>query len=227
MAAGWQFVSTLQQLARKMQRSCTEHSAGWQLVSTLQQLARKRQRSCASGHFHVQRTPDQQMTIWRRGVRGHLRSSTLVGTVQSETLTRESWPSRKQHLATSSRARTRDATNLGSCTKLRMPCLRSCPTSRVARQSSPIEVQLPLRNLAMDVKELPGWIPEKWVKTLHVVCEGSSMHAVIPFGDNDTETSWILQRLLTDDWLRPYTRPRWLKVDEGTTGQSLTPCPAV
>ena len=39
------------------------------------------------------------------------------------------------------------------------------------------------------------------------------MHAVIPFGDNDTETSQTLQRLLTDAWLRPYMRPRWLKVD--------------
>ena len=35
------------------------------------------------------------------------------------------------------------------------------------------------------------------------------------FEDNDTETSHThtLQRLLTDAWLRPYMRPRWLKVD--------------
>ena len=39
------------------------------------------------------------------------------------------------------------------------------------------------------------------------------MHSVIPFGDDDTETSQTLQRLLTDAWLRPYMRPRWLKVD--------------
>ena len=27
------------------------------------------------------------------------------------------------------------------------------------------------------------------VNALHVLCEGSSMHAVIPFGDDDTDTS--------------------------------------
>ena len=40
------------------------------------------------------------------------------------------------------------------------------------------------------------------------------MHAVVPFGDDDTETSQTLQRLLSDAWLRPYMRPRWLKVDQ-------------
>ena len=39
------------------------------------------------------------------------------------------------------------------------------------------------------------------------------MHAVILFGENDTETSQSLQILLADAWLRPYMRPRWLKVD--------------
>ena len=43
--------------------------------------------------------------------------------------------------------------------------------------------------------------------------EGSSMHAVASFGNNDSETSQTLQRLMTDAWLRPYMRPRWLKVD--------------
>ena len=38
----------------------------------------------------------------------------------------ESRPPRKHHLNTSSPARTRDATNLGGCPKLRMPCVRSC-----------------------------------------------------------------------------------------------------
>ena len=39
------------------------------------------------------------------------------------------------------------------------------------------------------------------------------MHAVVHFGDCDTETSQTLQSLLTDAWVRPYMRPRWLKVD--------------
>ena len=54
----------------------------------------------------------------------------------------------------------------------------------------------------MDVKELPGWILGETI--LHVVCEGSSVHAVVPFGDNDPETSQTLQRLSTEAWLRPY-----------------------
>ena len=41
--------------------------------------------------------------------------------------------------------------------------------------------------------------------------EGSSMHAVASFGDNDSETSQTLQRLMTDAWLGPCVRP--LKVD--------------
>ena len=59
------------------------------------------------------------------------------------------------------------------------------------------------------------WIPGERLKTLHVVCEGSSTHAVIPCGDNDTERSQTPQRLLTltDAWLRPHMRPRWLKGD--------------
>ena len=50
------------------------------------------------------------------------------------------------------------------------------------------------------------------MKTLQLIGEGSSRHAVVPFVNNDSETSLTLQRLLTDAWLRPYTRPRWLKV---------------
>ena len=38
------------------------------------------------------------------------------------------------------------------------------------------------------------------------------MHSVIPFRDNDTETSQTVQRLLADAWVRPYVRPRWLQV---------------
>ena len=93
------------------------------------------------------------------------------------------------------------------------PACEAAKHPRVAQQSSPIEVQPPLKIVAMDVKELPGWIPGERMKTLHVVCEGSSLHAVIPFGNNDTETFQTLQRLLTDDWLRRCMRPRWLKVN--------------
>ena len=41
----------------------TEHllAAGWQFVTTVPQLAMRTQRRCAGGHVHVQRTPGQQM----------------------------------------------------------------------------------------------------------------------------------------------------------------------
>ena len=71
--------------------------------------------------------------VGRGGVKRHPRS-TLFGAINSETLRRGSWPSKKQSLDTSSPARTRDARNLGSCTKLRMPCLRSCQTFPVWHQ---------------------------------------------------------------------------------------------
>ena len=103
---------------------------------------------------------------------------------------------------TSSQARTRGATNFGGCPK-QIPL---CGTT-------PCEVQPPLKSMAMDVKELPRWTPSERVKTQHVLCEGSSLHAVVPFEDNDTETSQTLQRQSTDAGLRPYMRPHWLKVD--------------
>ena len=65
----------------------------------------------------------------------------------------------------------------------------------------------------MGVKEVSGWIPGERVKSLHVVCEGSFMDAVIPVGDDDAATSQILQKLLTDAWQRPYMRAPWLKFD--------------
>ena len=39
------------------------------------------------------------------------------------------------------------------------------------------------------------------------------MHAVVPFGDCDSETFQTQQRLLADVRLTPHMRPRWLKVD--------------
>ena len=48
----------------------------------------------------------------------------------------------------------------------------------VARQSSPCEVQPPLKCIALDVRELPSWVTGERVKILHVVCEVSSLHAV-------------------------------------------------
>ena len=71
-----------------------------------------------------------------RGVRRHPRSRPLFGAVNSETLT-QSRPYKKQRLDTSSLARTGGATNFGSCTKLRIPCLRSVETSPVWHDSSP------------------------------------------------------------------------------------------
>ena len=65
----------------------------------------------------------------------------------------------------------------------------------------------------MIAKELPRRIPSKRLKTLHVARERNSMHAVVPSGDNDTETSQTLQRRFADAWLRPCMRPHWLKVD--------------
>ena len=70
----------------------TEHlvAAGWQFVTTLPQLVRKMQRRCTGGHVHVQRTPDQQMPVrMRRGIvtsirqtRGRLETAQSVAAVE-------------------------------------------------------------------------------------------------------------------------------------------------
>ena len=50
----------------------TEHlvATGWQFVTTLPQLAMRMQRRCAGGHVHVQRTPGQQMPAPMRRATG-------------------------------------------------------------------------------------------------------------------------------------------------------------
>ena len=60
-------------------------AAGWQFVTTLPQLAKKMQRWCAGGHFHVQRSPDQQMPVRvRRGIVTSIRQTRdRLETVQS------------------------------------------------------------------------------------------------------------------------------------------------
>ena len=64
----------------------------------------------------------------------------------------------------------------------------------------------------MEVKTLLGWVLGERVNIPHVLCEGSSLHAVVPFEEGTTETSWTLQHL------PPSARfdtlcPRWHKVD--------------
>ena len=74
------------------------------------------------------------------------------------------------------------------------PACEAAKCPRVARQSSPCEVQLPLKSIAMDVQELPGWMDTRITieNCTHVICEGSSMHSVVLFGDNDSETfQWL------------------------------------
>ena len=66
--------------------------------------------------------------VRRRGIGRHPRSPALCSTDQPQTFTRESRSSQKQRPYSSSQARTRDATDPRSCTKLQMPCLRSCQT---------------------------------------------------------------------------------------------------
>ena len=78
---------------------------------------------------------------------------------------------------------------LAAARNFECPAGEAAKHPRVARQSSPFEVQAHLKSIAMEEKELPGWMPGERVKTLRVVYEGSSMHAVVSFGDDDTETS--------------------------------------
>ena len=111
----------------------------------------------------------------------HPRSSTLFNTHQSLTSTRESRPLKKKRLNKSSPARTRDATHFGGCTKLRLPCLRSCQTSRVARQSSTIEVQPPFKSIAMDVKTCLGGQREKGCKLCMWSVKGALCTLWFPF----------------------------------------------
>ena len=141
----------------------TDHlvTAGWQFVTTLPSLARKMQRRCAGGHLHVQRTPasdactnakshrNEHPTMQRqvgscsvcgssRRHKGEEESGDIFGRPHSSVQT----SLRRLHvnlghpknnvLIRHLKGCARDATNSGSCTKLRMPCMRiyQIPSSR-------------------------------------------------------------------------------------------------
>ena len=122
----------------------TEHLAGWQFVTTLPQLAMRMQLRCAGGHVHVQRTPGQQMpTRMRRTIvtsirqtRDRLETAQSVAAVDgrphSSTQTSLSrlrvnlGHPKNNVLIRHLQHATRDATNFGTSPKLRMSCVRSC-----------------------------------------------------------------------------------------------------
>ncbi|CAK0792131.1 unnamed protein product, partial [Prorocentrum cordatum] len=85
-----------------------------------------------------------------------------------------------------------------------------CP--KVARHSTPAETHLPLKYVSMDCKDLPSWIPGERITCLGIIDETSSLHQVEPM-IGMAETSKNLMDAFERAWIRPYIRPKWLKVD--------------
>ncbi|CAK0820028.1 unnamed protein product, partial [Prorocentrum cordatum] len=87
---------------------------------------------------------------------------------------------------------------------LKMAAEFRCPECDVkadpksVRPAAPDIAQPPLRSIGMDVKELPGWMPNQIVKALNI---------------GDDEAAADLLRLCRDNWTRPYLRPKWIRLD--------------
>ena len=158
-------------------------------MTTLPQLAKKMQRWCTGGHFHVQRTLYQQMPVrMRRAIvtsirqtRDRLETAQSVAAVDDMSVEEESGDILGRPLSSVQSSRGRLHENLGhpknnvlprhlrhahatqrtleAAGNFECPACEAAKHSRAARQSSAVEVQ-PLRKIiAMDVNELPGWIP--------------------------------------------------------------------
>ncbi|CAK0868212.1 unnamed protein product [Prorocentrum cordatum] len=85
-----------------------------------------------------------------------------------------------------------------------------CP--KVAMPSTPAETNLPLKYANMDCKDMPGWISGERITCLGIVDEASSLHQVEPM-IGMAETSKNLTDTFRQAWVRPYMRPKRLKVD--------------
>ena len=154
-------------------------AAGWQFVTALPQLARKMQRRCTGGHVLVQRSLDRQMPVRMRQnivtrirqTRDRPETAQSVAAVDDTSGEEESGDIlgclRRLHV------------NLGHpknnvllrhlrhahATQRTLEAARNCecPACEAARHPLcgttifPVEVQLPPCCIAMDVKELPGW----------------------------------------------------------------------
>ncbi|CAK0790522.1 unnamed protein product [Prorocentrum cordatum] len=78
---------------------------------------------------------------------------------------------------------------------LKMAAEFRCPECDVkadpksVRPAAPDIAQPPLRSIGMDVKELPGWMPDQIVKALNIVCDTSSLQSMTPFDEGDDEVA--------------------------------------
>ena len=89
---------------------------------------------------------------------------------------------------------------------------------KLASPAAPPLNLLPLVSISMDVKFLPGWLPDQRIRGLNIVCETSSLQQVLPFqGNEDGKT---LRSLYHGGWTKYYGCPRFAKIDAGSANLS-------
>eukprot|EP00435_Cladocopium_sp_Y103_P011977 s1627_g3.t1 len=79
--------------------------------------------------------------------------------------------------------------------------------------------------VGMDVKHLRGWLPNQKVKSLNIVDTASGFQRVIPFFQ--TETSKVLQQLLSEHWIAWAGPPKEIVLDPAQTNMGdpmILPC---
>eukprot|EP00435_Cladocopium_sp_Y103_P029595 s2144_g7.t1 len=69
--------------------------------------------------------------------------------------------------------------------------------------------------LGIDVKYLSGWLPNQKIKALNLVDQASCYQLMLPF--HEKETSEVIKRLLSENWIRTFGPPKEVVIDQART----------
>ena len=93
-----------------------------------------------------------------------------------------------------------------------------CLTQGKPRVPLPAQVDRPQsfnQVVGIDVKNLKGWKPNQTIKALNVVDHASNYQLMLPF--HEQETSQVLQRLFSKQWVKVFGPPQVLVMDPART----------
>lgn len=86
-----------------------------------------------------------------------------------------------------------------------------------AKTNHPVEFN---DTVGIDVKNLPGWLPNQKIKALNIVDYGSCYQLMIPF--HERETSQVLKKLFAEHWVKVFGAPRTVTLDPAQTNMGET-----
>ena len=75
--------------------------------------------------------------------------------------------------------------------------------------------------VGVDVKYLPGWLPNQKIKSVNMVDQGSCFQQIVPFFEQ--ETSMLLGKIFAEAWIRWAGPPEAVIVDPAQTMLAIRP----